>query len=130
MSRLIILTIAILTFVPGLSLFSQRHFAEGYIVKADGDTVTGFLYEDTFNGSSRECVFKLSADAPNTIYRPDEVRAYRFNRGKYYVSKKILSDKDSVSVFLEYLVDGVADLYFLRGKNQDRLFIEMPGNII
>lgn len=61
--------------------------------------------------NSKICRFKENEMSPEVVFRPGEILGYRFNNGKYYVSKSLPFDNDRVP-FVEYVLDGIADLIF------------------
>ncbi len=90
--------------------FSQNNFQKGYIISNKNDTVTGLIkygsnYENTY-----KCSFQVNPDSPVETYLPDEIKAYRFDDGKFFISKK-LNPSDSSNIFLEFLFDGIVDVY-------------------
>ncbi len=108
-------------------LFSQADFAAGYIITSDNDTIPGFIDQKNYISNSRQCLFKILPESDPTKYGPDDIQAYHFENGKFYVSKTIIQNGDSVRFFLEYLVDGIADIYTLRDMRKDHYFIERSG---
>jgi hypothetical protein len=68
---------------------------------------------------TQKCEFKDESGSVN-VYYPDQILAFRFNNGRYFVSNTYNNDK----VFLEYLIDGIADLYYLEDEIGDHFFIE------
>jgi len=106
--------------LPMTRLFSQKDFAPGFIISLQNDTVRGLINQKNIVTSSHSCFFKTSPDSPETKYSAGEIRQYGLYKGKLYVSKTVPEHGDSSAVFLEYLVDGIADLYFYRGTTKDR----------
>ncbi|MEQ9304840.1 MAG: hypothetical protein RJQ14_13110 [Marinoscillum sp.] len=101
---------------------AQTDFQPGYVIELAGDTLLGQIdYRgDILMGTA--CKFK---DHENMIknYSPSEIAAFRFTDSKYYVSKVVHKKK----VFLEYLINGVVDIYYLRDDSGDHYFIEKEG---
>ena len=95
-----------------LVIFAQADFKPGYIINLEGDTLHGFIdYRgDIYNATM--CLYKESENAKRISYNPRQIRAYRIRDGKYYVSRKVEIEGDLRTVFLEFLVDGRADLYY------------------
>ena len=109
-------------FISSRLLNAQADFRPGYIIKSDGDTIYGTIdYRgDVLMGGI--CKFK---DADNTIktYSPTDLRAYRFIDSKYFVSKEV----DSTTVFLEYLIKGKVNIYYMRDNNGDHYYLDKEG---
>lgn len=102
---------------------AQTDFRPGYIIKTTGDTLFGQIdfRGDLLMGSV--CKFK---DADNTIikYSPEDIVAYRFNDSKYYVTRDVNSQK----TFMEYLIKGKINIYYLRDDSGDHYFVDKEGD--
>lgn len=102
-----------------VALNAQTEFRPGYIISLTGDTIYGEIdYRGDFL-MSRLCKFKSKND---TIidYSPDDIAAYRFIDSKYYVPREI----EGKNVFLEYLIKGKANIYYMRDINGDHYYID------
>jgi len=94
-------------------ILAQGNYVKGYIIKNNNDSITGLIDFKMDEQNGQFCRFKLSESAPEQIFLPGDILKYRFiNKGKYYVSREITIDSIPRLVFLEYLVDGVMNLYF------------------
>jgi hypothetical protein len=103
-------------------LNAQSDFRSGYIINNNGDTIFGNI---DYRGDllmGRICRFKNS-DNSITTYSPTQIAAYRFNDGKYYISREI---KGNVH-FLEFLINGKVNMYYLRDEGGDHYFIDKEG---
>lgn len=103
-------------------LYARPDFRSGYIIDALGDTIVGKIdYQgDLLMGSV--CIFE-KVDSVIKEYSPNDILAYRFTDGKYYVSREIESKK----VFLEYLIKGKVNIYYLRDNAGDHYFLDKEG---
>jgi hypothetical protein len=127
------ITVLFLIVLP-LTTFSQRDFREGYIISNKGDTLYGLIDHMGDLMSSKECVFKQNKKEKFVKYKPFEIQGYRFTDGKFYVSKTIslrTFDEANVSeatetkdVFLEYLLNGIVNLFYYKDAVVVRYFIE------
>lgn len=100
-------------------LNAQTDFRPGYILKISGDTLFG---EIDYRGDllmSSVCKFKDDENI-NKQYSPDDILAFRFINSKYYVSKEI----DSKKVFLEYLIKGQVNIYYMRDDKGDHYYLD------
>lgn len=101
---------------------AQTDFRQGYIIKTMGDTIYGFIdyRSDLLMGTL--CRFK---DNNNTIieYSPYDISAFRFIDNKYFVSREI----NNRSVFLEFLIKGKVNIYYLRDDDGDHYYIDKEG---
>jgi len=113
------LLITAFIFIPGL-LNAQTDFRPGYIIQLNGDTLTGEIdYRgDLLMGSI--CRFKAKGSNQKTAYSAYDIDAYRFNGSKYFVSKEVNGKK----LFLEFLIQGEIDIFYLRDENGDHYYLE------
>jgi hypothetical protein len=91
-----------------LILFGQ--YKEGYIITNKDDTIKGYI---NFEGSvinCSHCSFKKDIDSSPTNYAPGDIKAFRFNESKYFVTKNILIDNSPKTVFMEWLIKGKASI--------------------
>jgi hypothetical protein len=124
MRKEIYLTIclSILSFV----LYAQSDFRPGYIITNDDETVQGFIdYRGDYINCNK-CVFKTELEEETVTYKPGEIKSYRFIDSKYYVSKFIQDfEKD---VFLEYLIDGIVDVFYYKDITKEFYFVSKNGS--
>lgn len=100
-------------------LKAQTDFRPGYIIKTFGDTIFGQIdYRGDLLMSSL-CKFKA---VDNTIkeYSPNDIEAFRFIERKYYVTREI----DNKKVFMEYLIKGKVNIYYMRDDKGDHYYID------
>ncbi len=100
-------------------LNAQMDFRPGYIISATGDTIFGQIDYRGDLAMSTVCKFRDTA-AEITEYYPNDILAYRFIDSKYYVSREINSRK----VFLEYLIKGKINIYYMRDDNGDHYYLD------
>ena len=131
--------------------FSQNNFKEGYIITLANDTITGFINDGGSKENSLFCSFRSELKSNTIKSAPSEIKGYRFVHGKYYISDTLQYDVNiwkttneaienysenntnstkiiTEKVFLEYLVNGISDLYYLRTKNGEFYFISDARN--
>ncbi len=103
---------------------SQSRFHPGCILM-NNDTVSGFIYKASDTKNARVCSFKYHEDSNVNKFYPDDIEAYKFDNGKFYVSKQVkFRNGVKKKVFLEYLVNGIADLYYYKDDINVHYFIE------
>jgi hypothetical protein len=103
---------------------SQTSFRPGYYITWENDTVFGLI---DFRGEVRNssfCLFKQDEISEPKRFEPAEIQAYRFTDSKYYISRSITLQGQEKQVFLEFLVNGITNLYFYRDMNHYSYFIE------
>lgn len=111
-----------LLFLTGL-INAQTDFRPGYVISLDGDTLIGEIdYRDDIR-MSKICLFK-SKDSDNEIkFTPNNIIAFRFNEGKYFVSKEVNGGK----IFLEFLIKAKVSVFYVRDNKGDHYFLEKEG---
>jgi hypothetical protein len=114
-------------FVYCFSCIAQKNLKPGFIVSDRNDTLTGFIDTRGDKMNSVKCVFYLNTDDEPTTYLPGQIRSYQIEKSRYYISKSVELNNETKVVFLEYLVNGITNLYFLRDITGDYFFIE-KGN--
>ncbi len=83
--------------------------------------------------NSEECIFFDKNAQPNT-YKPFDIQGYRFNGGKFYVSKKVEANDTVFEIFAEYIVNATKDLFYYRDMKgfhylisyDDSTLVEIP----
>ena len=94
-------------------LYAQGNYVPGYIVTNQQDTLVGWIDYRTDAKNALECNFKKDAMSKKQTYLPGSIFGYRLiNEGKFYISKNITINNISQIVFVEYLVQGIVNLYF------------------
>ena len=105
-------------------LFGQSNFSQGYIIKPSQDTLFGLIEDQGEVRNTKACHFKENESSEIEIFSPEDLFAYRILKGKYYVSKEVELGGESQQVFLEYLLNGIYNLYYANVLDKERYFIE------
>jgi hypothetical protein len=113
----------------GLSSFAQD-FKPGKLIRANGDTLTGFIYNNAFNRNPSQIVFRQSENEQGTKYLPADIggfvvndqifRSAIINRNAELPSPISSTPEFSLikdTVFLTVLIDGVKSLSMFRDKS-------------
>jgi len=116
----------VLSFLSGINAIAQSDFKPGLIITTTNDTIRGFVDHKKNSLNAKECVFKKSADSESHVYKPGEINGYRIDHDKFYVAKKINGEK----LFLEFLVDGIVNLYYYDQNGNDRFFLERDTALV
>jgi len=106
--------------------FSQS-YRSGYIITNQDDTIPGLLKYQKSKKAAQFCYFKKEEKSKVKEYRPFDIKGYRFEEDKYYLSKNVFLFSDTVAVFLEYLIRGTANMYYLHADDE-HYFIETERN--
>lgn len=114
----------ILIFIAKASLFYSQNFEKGYVINNQNDTIHGLIAVKNNNTSSKKCKFKTEKTDKIITYTPDDIRQFRYQNGKYYISSRIPNDSTNQLHFLEFLVDGIVDLYYYQDNINEYYFIK------
>jgi hypothetical protein len=101
--------------------FCQSDWKDGYIITQENDTLQGQINHLAYRTMGEECRFRSSSKSQAISYYPKDIKGYVITNFAYYVSKEI---DDKRMVFLEYLVNGRLDLFYIRSNDDDRYFIQ------
>lgn len=109
-------------FISTRLIHAQTDFRAGYIVRFNGDTLYGKIDYRGDLSMSMVCKFQ-STDSRVTEYSPYDIAAFRFIDSKFYVAREVYGKH----VFLEYLIKGQVNIYYLRDLKGDHYFIDKEG---
>ncbi|MEI7526575.1 MAG: hypothetical protein WCJ95_19670 [Mariniphaga sp.] len=115
-------TVLMLLFSCCVLVHAQRDFRPGYLVNLNNDTIKGYLLYKAVNTSS-VCVFKTTLNDLQIDYTPADILEFRFDNGKYYITKEVPLEIGKKLVFVEFLIKGKANVYYMR-DGADHYFIE------
>ena len=111
-------------FINITNIFSQSDLREGYIIKKDNDTIHGWIDYRSSKKNSEECLFKQHEDGGIMQYKPDQLIGYRFTDSKYYLSKDVQLNGEKQIIFLEFLINGIIDIYFYINNFSEYYFVD------
>lgn len=113
---------------------AQSNYRPGFIITVQKDTVYGQIDFRTDKMNARRCVFRSGDDVEERTYYPFDILGYRFtDDGKYYISKSVELTRNGspLSVFLEYLLQGMKSLYYYESEDDEPIyFIENGDKLI
>ena len=89
------------------SLFSQKIFRDGYIVKNTGEYYSGLVGYNPNSKNPSTCIFKRFDIAYEVTFYPEQLSAFGYKNGKRYESLDI----DGKKSFFETLVKGDITVY-------------------
>ena len=121
--------LSILIVISFTAVYGNNNFVNGFIITNEHDTIVGLLDFKTDYSNSTICKFKTNEDSTVKIYQPGEIYGFRFfDEGKFYVSKNVtIKDSLNVNVFLEFLVQGMLNLYYLNSDWREYYFSLLSG---
>jgi len=106
------------------SAYSQSDFVPGFVQVTKQDTLFGLIDYRVDKANILECRFKRNDKDTVQVFSPAQIYGYRFTNSKYYVSRNLKTKAGIKTLFLEYLVEGVVDLYYYRDQNNDHYLVE------
>ncbi|MGR3811309.1 hypothetical protein [Jiulongibacter sp. NS-SX5] len=104
-----------------LNTFGQSDFKPGIIIQNNGDTLRGEIDNRGDIFLTTTCRFNNGSETID--YNAYDIKAFQLFDGKYYVSKEL----GELKVFMEYIVKGELDLYYLRNIEGDHYYLEKEG---
>jgi hypothetical protein len=119
------IVILIFTLLSCTVCFSQD-YRSGYVVTNNADTIHGLISYKGNKANSSQCKFKKNKKTKPVIYTPNDIRMYRFDNGKYFISK--IAPLSYGKIFLEYLINGTVDIYYYRDKKGEHYLIDNGDN--
>lgn len=113
-----------LFFFNFLSSAAQSDYRQGYIIKNNNDTIFGYIDYRADISNSKKCYFVKELGGEVNEYMPGEIFGYRFEDSKYYITKTIELNKEKRTIFIEFLLKGIVDLYYYVDEKGDHYFID------
>ena len=111
------------------SAYSQADFVPGFVQVTKQDTLFGLIDYRVDRYNVHECRFKRNEKDTVHVFLPAQIYGYRFTNSKYYVSRNLKTNGGIETLFLEYLVEGVVDLYYYRDQTNNHYLVgkhDMP----
>ena len=108
------------------------NFEPGYVVTLTNDTLRGEIDFRTDTQNNLRCRFKKEGQNSTVEYLPADISLYRFtSNGKYYVSHEVTIEGQKHTFFLEYLIQGLMNVYYFNYEKQSYyLFEKEDGSVI
>ncbi|MEO9474696.1 MAG: outer membrane beta-barrel protein [Cyclobacteriaceae bacterium] len=114
--------IYILLFFVSLHSSAQLEYLEGFIITNDKDTLRGQILNQTNIALAKSCQFKNEEGVKT--YSPSEITEFGIvSTNRLFKSFEVTIDSLNQSVFLEYLVDGIADLFYMHYENKEYYYL-------
>jgi hypothetical protein len=110
-----------------IQIFAQRDMKPGYIITNEDDTVYGQIDFQLESYNAENCFFLKANESNPKVYKPGDIKAYSITDDRFYVSEKVKINDIDKEVFLELLVKGKVNIYFLA---PEYYFIENNQNSI
>lgn len=114
-----------------LVVSGQLNFKKGYVITHSSDTLFGKINDRGGYRNSKICVFRAANSNKVVKYRPEEIKAYRMDDDKYYVSKQVEAIDQNKYVFIDVLIKGKVNLYHHRKSKNMAFYIQKEdGDLI
>ncbi len=114
--------------ILSIESFSQYDFRKGFVVTNSLDTIQGLIDYTHPEARSKVCAFKKDDKSQITFYNPKKIHSYYVSNSTFL--SKPLNISDTLDhYFVEYLVDGIVNLYFLQFDGKYYYFIEKENEI-
>jgi len=102
----------LLLMVGFAKIAAESNFRPGYIINNADDVIHGLIdYQET-KANARLCLFKKNERSAVQPFSPTEIKAYRINDSKYYISQVLNMGSTTDTLFLEYLIQGKVNIYY------------------
>ncbi len=124
-----IVTVCALFYPCILLSWGQKDFRPGFIIGNVNDTIFGEINLGTNSQNATVCEFRSVNGSEIVKYSPADIKGYRINNEKYYVAKTVQIDSTEQTLFLEFLVEGIVNIYYYNGFGKVTYFIEKDGEI-
>lgn len=122
----IILLFFFLGFLSG-ELAGQKWLKPGYLISEDDDTIRGYI---NIRKSLRDDHYVWFGAGGRSSLRPVEaeaVKGYRLDDGLNMVSRNVTLNGVTRTRFVEYLVNGIVDLYLISEEGDYLYLVEIEG---
>lgn len=128
MSKMLIIA-CLLTFTSLVPTFAQKEKSNDWIILNNGSKVYGKVNFKSTKKASEKCEFTASNQSKK-IYYPSDIQYYSIYNFKQYKAASVVINGQTRKVFLEKMVDGVVDLYYIKGDDQTSYYIEKEDQLI
>lgn len=128
------LILVLVSFFALILSVNAQNFTKGYILKKDGNRIDGWIAYRTDKLNATECLFKSELNNESEKFYPSDILEYHLTDArdgdKYYISKTVKIEKEDKTVFLDFLLQGVMNLYYYAGSSQKYYLLESDGEEI
>jgi len=114
-------------FVTSNELSAQKWIKEGYLIDNDSDTLQGWIDMRKSLKNVEFVWFSTSSDGNFTPVEASTLQGYTLLDGLHMISRQVSINGVTRVRFIEYLVDGIVDLYLVNEDGQYYYLIEIEG---
>ena len=100
-------------------IFAQEEIEPGYLVKANGDTIAGFIrYEEDKKLCQRVKFYNYAEDDVELTYYPEDLAGFGFTSGRFF--RSVDTGEDSLSYFAKVISSGKIHLKLIRLEDSNQ----------
>ena len=107
-------------------LFAQGNFRKAFVIK-DNDTISGYVDYTSPDKISTKCFFRKDSTSQIINYSTSDIQSFYFDKGKIFVARAVTCQDTTRTLFLEFLLKGVVNLYYCNYQHDDYFYIEKDG---
>lgn len=96
--------------VISADLFAGKEWKSGYLVTNSNDTLRGLIALRGNGNNWENCLYKMTPDASEQLFTPNEVRCFLYDSKLFYKSMDIHTGRVNRRMFVRSLVDGLCSL--------------------
>jgi hypothetical protein len=126
----VLLPLSLMIFISSLC-FGQGDYRQGYIIKSNGDSISGYVGYRGKKANYKNCLFKESKKGEKIRYSPSELKAYGITDDRRFESKRVEIDSGRIELrFIEIIIKGAVSLYSYKNTyyvERDSL-VKLPKN--
>jgi hypothetical protein len=109
---------------------AQLNYRSGFVITNENDTTYGYINEGGSIRNSKVCLYKSNSSSKPVKYRPGDIKSYRIDGGKYYVSQQLFHKGKITPLFTEVLLTGKINLYKDWRSRNMKYYLQMEdGNL-
>lgn len=129
MKRKYYLLLIVAFIFPFIANAQDENYKKGYIITNEGKQKDGWIDFRIDKINATECRFKKTESEGVEVYSPSEIKGYVLPvENKHYVSRDITIDSIQRKCFLEYLVEGQMNLFYMVNKENNQKYYFFEGN--
>ncbi len=110
-------------------VWAQKELKPGFIITLQQDTIYGFINNKSTSSLNTSCEFFSNNNSTSTIYKPGDISVFQIDNEKCFISKTVSIDGEDKTLFLEFLLEGIVNLYYCDYKRNSSYYIEKDDEI-
>ena len=106
------------------TVMAQTNPKSGYVITNTGDTIRGIIDFRSNEKLSKQCMFWANGGSESKTYKPGDIEGFRFDNGKYFVTRRLNVTGNPELYFAEFMVQGKMNLYCIVYGPDEYFFFE------